>query len=146
MIEKHGSAIWNGDLKTGKGQVATESGALEGQPYGFNTRFDGQKGTNPEELVGAAHASCFAMALSMILGQAGLTPQEIRARSTVKLEKQEAGFAVAGLALEVEAEVPGATEAAFLEAAETAKANCPISKLMAAEITMKARLLAPQGA
>ncbi|WP_172328769.1 OsmC family protein [Mangrovicoccus sp. HB161399] len=140
MIRKHGSAVWRGELKTGTGTVSTQSGALDSQPYGFNTRFEDKAGTNPEELVGAAHASCFSMALSMILGEAGFAAEEIKARSTVFLDKEEGGFAVQKLHLTVEATVPGASEEAFLEAARTAKENCPISKLMAAEITMDAAL------
>ncbi|MAN13814.1 MAG: OsmC family peroxiredoxin [Dinoroseobacter sp.] len=141
-IEKHGSANWKGGLKDGKGLVSTQSGHLSDQPYGFNTRFEGQGGTNPEELVGAAHASCFAMALSMILGEAGMTPENIDATSTVYLEEVDDGFAVTRVHLDVEAQIPGADAAKFLEAAETAKVNCPISKLLAgAEITMDAALV-----
>ncbi|MBE3636637.1 OsmC family protein [Mangrovicoccus algicola] len=140
MIRKHGSAVWKGDLKSGTGTVSTESGALEAQPYGFNTRFEGQAGTNPEELVGAAHASCFSMALSMILGEAGFTAQEIRTRATVNMDKEDGGFAVKSVHLDVEAVVQGASEEAFRDAATTAKENCPISKLLSAEITMEAAL------
>lgn len=140
MIQKHGSAIWRGDLKTGAGTVTTESGALSGQPYGFNTRFEDKAGTNPEELVGAAHASCFSMALSMILGQAGLTADSIHATSTIHLTQTEDGFEVKTVHLAVEASVPGASEDDFMVAAKTAKENCPISKLLTADITMDAKL------
>lgn len=107
MIQKHGSAQWSGDLKSGKGTVSTESGALDAQPYGFNTRFEDKPGSNPEELVGAAHASCFSMALSMVLGEAGFTAEDIRTTSTVHLAKTEGGFEVKTVHLAVEASVPG---------------------------------------
>lgn len=140
MIEKAGSAKWMGSLKEGKGLVSTESGALKDQPYGFNTRFQDGTGTNPEELIGAAHASCFSMALSMILGEAGLTADEIKTTSKIYLDKKEAGFEVVKAHLTVAAKVPEASEDAFMEAATTAKENCPISKLLNAEITMTAEL------
>lgn len=140
MITKAGSAKWMGDLKTGKGAVSTESTALKDQPYGFNTRFEDKAGTNPEELIGAAHASCFSMALSMILGQAGLTAEEIKTTATIHMEKQDAGFAVVKSHLSVAAIVPGASEDDFMTAAQTAKSNCPISKLLNCEITMDAKL------
>jgi osmotically inducible protein OsmC len=140
MIKKHASAKWQGGLKDGKGLISTESGVLSEQPYGFQTRFEGERGTNPEELVGAAHAGCFSMALSMVLGQKDLTADSIETKATVSLEEKDGGFAVTKVHLDVTARVPGADEDAFREAAETAKANCPISKLLTAEITMDARL------
>lgn len=140
MIEKAGSAKWMGDLKTGKGTVSTESTALQDQPYGFNTRFEDGAGTNPEELIGAAHASCFSMALSMILGESDLTPEEIKTTAKIYMDKQDGGFAVVKSHLTVAAKVPGASEEDFMKAAETAKANCPISKLLSCEITMTAQL------
>ncbi len=140
MIKKNGSAIWKGGLKDGTGEVTTESGVLASAQYGFNKRFEGEPGTNPEELIGAAHASCFAMALSMILGQDDLTADEINAKSEVTLEQKDDGFAVTKIHLDVTAKVPGADEAAFSKAANAAKSGCPISKLMNAEITMDAKL------
>ena len=141
MIKKNGSAIWKGGLKDGAGEVTTESGVLSSAQYGFNKRFEGEPGTNPEELIGAAHASCFAMALSMILGQDDLTADEINAKSEVTLEQKDDGFAVTKIHLDVTAKVPGADEAAFSKAANAAKSGCPISKLMNAEITMDAKLV-----
>jgi len=140
-IEKFGSAVWKGSLKQGTGAVSTETGVLSDQPYGFKTRFEGERGTNPEELIGAAHASCFAMALSMILGQHDLEAEEIRAKSTVTLEKANAGFTITKVHLDVTAKVPGADDAAFQTAAKAAKEGCPVSKVLAgAEITIEARL------
>ena len=140
MIKKSGSAKWTGNLKEGKGHVSTETGVLSDQPYGFNTRFEGAKGTNPEELIGAAHASCFSMALSMILEGHDLVADSIETTATVHLEQKDGGFHVPKIHLDVTATIPGASEAQFAEAANTAKENCPISKLMTAEITMDAKL------
>ncbi|PTX56532.1 osmotically inducible protein OsmC [Litoreibacter ponti] len=141
MSVNTGSARWSGGLKDGKGQVSTGSGALSDQPYGFNTRFEDEPGTNPEELIGAAHASCFSMALSMILGEHELTADEIKTVAEVTLEQKDGGFAVTKSHLFVAAKVPGASEAAFMDAATTAKENCPISKLLDCEITMDAELV-----
>lgn len=140
MIKKHGSARWSGGLKDGKGHVSTQTGVLSDQPYGFNTRFEGEPGTNPEELIGAAHASCYSMALSMILEQHDLKADEISTKATVSLEQQGEGFAITKVHLDVTAKVPGADENAFLTAANAAKEGCPVSKLMTAEITMDAKL------
>ncbi|ACI52863.1 OsmC family protein [Gluconacetobacter diazotrophicus PA1 5] len=139
-IKKYGTAQWQGGLKDGKGTVSTESGALSAHPYGFNTRFGDVKGTNPEELVGAAHAACFAMALSNILGEAGLTASALDAKSVVSLDKQPNGFAVTAAHLTLTATIPGTTDAQFQELAAKAKAGCPISKLLKAEITLEATL------
>ena len=139
-MKQKASAIWNGGLKDGSGTLTTGSGVLSSVPYSFRTRFEGEKGTNPEELVGAAHAGCFSMAFSMILGMAGMTPQKIETEATVTLEKVGDGFQVTASHLDVKAIIPGADETAFQEAAETAKANCPISKLLNAKITMTATL------
>ena len=139
MIRK-ASAEWLGGLKDGKGTISTESGVLATVPYSFSTRFEGVKGTNPEELVAAAHAGCFSMALSAQLGGTGLTPQSIRTTANVTLEKLDAGFAVTAVHLEVIARIPGADRAAFEKAANEAKAGCPISKLLNAKITMDAKL------
>jgi len=138
-IRKSGNAHWEGDLKTGTGHLSTQSGALTEQPYGFNTRFEGKAGTNPEELVGAAHASCFAMALSMILGEEGITPEAIDAKATVTLAEKDGDFAVTASHLDVTIKAEGAQEATVLNCAEAAKENCPISKLLDAEITMDAK-------
>ena len=136
-----GSAVWNGNLKEGKGSLSTPSGVLAQTPYSFRTRFEEEPGTNPEELIGTAHAGCYSMALSMILGLAGIPAEKIETQATITLEKQGDGFAVSSSHLDVEASVPGADEATFAEAAEKAKVNCPISKLMNAEITIRARLV-----
>lgn len=148
-MKRKASAIWNGGLKDGKGTITTESGVLDATPYSFSTRFEGEKGTNPEELVGASHAGCFSMALSMILGQVGLTPEKIETTATITLEQVAGGFSVTASHLDVTAShldvtvtIPGADAAKFQEAAETAKANCPISKLLNAKITMDAKLIA----
>ena len=140
-IVKTGSAKWEGSLKEGKGHVSTESGVLSDQPYGFNTRFEGKEGTNPEELIGAAHASCFSMALSMILGESDLTPDSIETKAEVHLEQKDGGFHVPKVHLTVEAKIPSASQEDFDKAAKTAKENCPISKLLTAEITMDAKLV-----
>lgn len=140
MIEKAGSATWEGSLKDGKGTVSSESAALKDQPYGFNTRFTDAAGTNPEELIGAAHASCFSMALSMVLGESDLTPDEIKTTAKIYMDKKDGGFAVVKSHLTVAAKVPGASEDDFMKAAETAKDNCPISKLLDCEITLSATL------
>jgi len=139
-IKKSGSAKWSGNLKTGKGFVSTQTGVLADQPYGFNTRFEDGKGTNPEELIGAAHASCFSMALSMVLEGHDLVADSIETRATVYLEQKDGGFHIPKVHLDVTATIPNATEDQFAEAAKTAKENCPISKLLTAEITMDARL------
>ncbi len=139
-MKRSGSAVWNGDLKSGKGTVSTQSGVLDSQPYGFNTRFEDAKGTNPEELIGAAHASCFSMALSMILGEHDLKAEEISTNATVTLEEKDGGFAVTKIHLDVTAKIPGADKVAFDTAANAAKEGCPISKLLNAEITMDAKL------
>ena len=135
-IKKRGSAHWEGTLKEGTGSVSTGSGAVKDNPYGFNTRFEDRPGTNPEELVAAAHASCFSMAFSMVLGQSDITPTGIDTTATVTLEEKDGGFAVTKSHLDVKVSASGAEESALREAAEAAKANCPISKLLNAEITM----------
>ena len=140
-MKKTASAIWQGGLKDGKGQISTESGALNQAPYGFNTRFEGQPGTNPEELIGAAHAGCFSMALSMILGEAGLTPERIDTMAEVTLDKQPDGFAITAVHLILKAKVPGASEGQFKELANKAKAGCPVSKVLNANISLDATLL-----
>ncbi len=139
-MKRNATAVWKGDLKGGKGAISTPSGVLENTQYSFSTRFEEGKGTNPEELIAAAHAGCFAMALSAQLGEAGLTAESIEATATVTLEKQQAGFTVTASHLEVKAKIPGADQGKFDQAAQNAKSGCPISKLLNAEITMNARL------
>jgi len=139
-MKRKASARWQGDLKTGKGSVSTESGVLANAAYSFTTRFENGKGTNPEELVAAAHAGCFTMALSAELGKASLVPQSLRTTATVTLEKLDSGWSVTGSHLEVVGKVPGASAEAFRAASEAAETGCPISKLLKARITMDARL------
>ena len=139
-MKRKGSAIWSGGLKDGTGTVSTESGVLDATPYNFSKRFEDEAGTNPEELIGAAHAGCFSMALSGVLGGSDLKADEIATTATVTLEQVEGGFAVKAVHLDVTAKIPGASEEAFMEAANNAKAGCPISKLLNAEITMDAKL------
>ena len=139
-MERTGSAVWSGDLKTGTGTVSTESGALDGTGYGFAMRFEDAPGTNPEELIGAAHAGCFSMALSGQLGERGMTAERIETSAQVSLEKVDGGFAITKVHLDLTASIPGADPAAFREAAEAAKAGCPVSKLLDAEITLDAKL------
>ncbi|HSZ19656.1 MAG TPA: OsmC family protein [Candidatus Acidoferrum sp.] len=140
MIRK-ASAVWNGSLKEGKGTISTESKVLSNAQYSFSTRFENGIGTNPEELIAAAHAGCFSMALSAQLGGAGITPESIETTAAVTLEKIDAGFTVTKVHLDVTAKIPGADAAAFEKAAQDAKAGCPISRLLKAEITMTARLV-----
>lgn len=139
-IKKQGSAEWQGSLKQGKGTVSTESGALKQNPYGFNTRFEGEPGTNPEELIGAAHASCYSMALSMILGEDNLEPESIKTNATVTLDQDDSGFTISAIHLETRAKIPGADQSKFDEAANKAKEGCPVSKLFNAKITLDAKL------
>ena len=139
MVRK-ASAVWNGSLKEGKGTISTDSGVLSKTPYSFSTRFENGAGTNPEELIAAAHAGCFTMALSGQLGNAGMTPESLETTAAVTLEKLEAGFTITKIHLDVTARIPGADKAAFEKAAENAKAGCPISRLLKADITMTARL------
>lgn len=140
-INRSGSAQWSGGLKDGKGSISTQSGALDAYPYGFAARFEGQKGSNPEELIAAAHAACFTMALSMILGEAGLTAENMDTSAVVTLEQQDGGFAVTASHLTLKATIPDADDATFQQLAAKAKANCPISKLLKAEISLETALL-----
>ena len=139
-IHKHGSAHWSGDIKRGKGTVSTESGVLNQQPYGFNTRFEGEKGTNPEELIGAAHAACFSMALSLMLGEAGYTANSIDTTADVSLDKTDGGFAITKVALKSKVTVPGIAPQQFDGIIQKAKAGCPVSQLLKAEITLDYKL------
>lgn len=139
-MKRTASAVWKGGLKDGKGSLSTASGVLSETQYSFSTRFEEGKGTNPEELIAAAHAGCFSMALSAQLGTENKTPESIQTEAAVTLLKTDAGFTVTAVHLKVRAKVPGATPPDFLKAAEAAKANCPISRLLKAEITMEAKL------
>ncbi|MEO6828719.1 MAG: OsmC family protein [Acidobacteriaceae bacterium] len=141
-MQRKASAIWHGTLKEGKGTISTESGLLKDAPYSFSTRFENGKGTNPEELIAAAHAGCYSMALSNVLTNAKLPPESVDTSAEVTLEKTEAGFTVTKIHLTARAKVPGASKDAFTTAANDAKANCPISRLLkAAEITLDAQLV-----
>jgi len=140
MIKK-ASAVWKGGFKDGGGTISTETGVLNEVPYGFKARFEDGKGTNPEELIGAAHAGCFSMALSLLLGEAGLTAESIETRAAVSLDKVGDGFEITASHLDVVARIPGADQAKFLEIADKAKAGCPVSKLLKARITMDAKLV-----
>jgi lipoyl-dependent peroxiredoxin len=140
-ITRTGSAAWQGGLKDGKGTISTESGALKSYPYGFASRFEGQRGSNPEELIAAAHAACFTMALSLILGEAKLTATEMDTTAKVAIEQVEGGFAITEVHLALKARIPGADQATFETLTAKAKAGCPVSKLLKAEITLEATLL-----
>jgi len=139
MIKK-AWAVWKGSLKDGVGTISTETGVLNEAPYGFKARFEDGKGTNPEELIGAAHAGCFSMALSLMLGEAGLTAQRIETHAAVTLEKVGDGFEITSSHLDVVATIPGADSTKFMEIADRAKTGCPVSKLLKAKITMNAKL------
>ncbi len=139
-MERKASATWRGGLKDGKGIVSSESGVLSNTPYSFHTRFENQPGTNPEELIAAAHAGCFSMALSAQLGNAGLTPERIDTNANLTMEKLDSGWTITKVHLTVHAKVPGADAAKFTKAAEDAKAGCPISKVLNAKISMDAKL------
>ena len=134
-IHKKGQAHWEGDLKRGKGTVSTESGVLDQQPYGFNTRFEGAKGTNPEELIAAAHSACFSMALSLMLTEAGHAPPSLDTVADVSLAKVDGGFAITKVALQSKIVLPGIDSAKFDEIIQKAKAGCPVSQVLKAEIT-----------
>jgi lipoyl-dependent peroxiredoxin len=139
-MKTQGSAVWSGGLKDGKGAISTKSGALKDYPYGFASRFEGKPGTNPEELIGAAHAGCFTMALSLILGEAKLTADRMETTAEVTLEKVSDGFAITAVHLTLSAKIPGIDDARFQELAGQAKAGCPVSKLLNADITLGATL------
>jgi len=139
-MKKSGSAVWSGGLKDGKGFISTESTALDNVPYGFNTRFEDGPGSNPEELIGAAHAACFTMALSGQLGEAGLRATALKTTAEVSLDKIDGHYAITSVHLTLIATIPGATNEAFQDAARRAKIGCPVSKLLAANITLEAHL------
>ena len=139
-MKRKASAVWKGGLKDGKGTVSTESGVLSNNAYSFSTRFENEKGTNPEELIAAAHAGCFSMALSAELGKAGMTPQSISTTATITLEMLEGGPTVTESHMETVAKIPGAKKEAFEAAANAAKAGCPISRLLNTRISLDAKL------
>ncbi len=139
-MKRSASAVWRGGLKDGRGTVSTESGVMAGVPYNFSKRFENEKGTNPEELIAAAHAACFSMALSLFLGEVGMTAGSIETTATVSLDQVSGGFAVTSSRLQTTVKIPNADKAAFQKAVETAKSGCPISKLLNATITMDAKL------
>jgi lipoyl-dependent peroxiredoxin len=139
-MKRKGSAVWQGDLKTGKGTVSTESGVLSQTQYSFTTRFENGKGTNPEELIAAAHAGCFTMALSAQLGNAGLVPEKLETTAMVTFDKLEAGWTVTQILLDVTGKVPKADKTAWEKATQAAKADCPISRLLNTTIAMNAKL------
>ena len=140
MIKKSGSAYWHGGIKDGGGTISTQTGVLKEAPYGFKARFEDGPGTNPEELIGAAHAGCYSMALSLILGEMNLTADSIRTTATVSLDKEADGFSIKAVHLDVTCKIPGANQAMFEKATAMAKAGCPVSKLLKADITMDAKL------
>jgi osmotically inducible protein OsmC len=141
-IKRSGSAAWQGGLKDGRGAISTESGALKSYPYGFTSRFEGQPGTNPEELIGAAHAGCFTMALSLILGEAKLRAEQMDTKAEVTLEQVEGGYAITSVRLMLKAKIPGVDQRQFEELAGKAKAGCPVSKLFKTNISLDAQLIA----
>ena len=141
-MSKNASAIWKGSLKEGGGTISTETGVLNNAPYGFKSRFENGPGTNPEELIGAAHAGCFSMAFALMLGNAGLTPEKIETHAAVTLQQDGAGFTITSSHLTVTAKIPGIDQARFNEIANQAKEGCPVSKVMNTKITMDAKLQA----
>jgi len=139
-MKRSANAVWVGDLKQGKGKISTQSGALKDAQYGFNTRFEDGPGTNPEELIGAAHAGCFSMALSLHLGDAGLVADSIKTTATVTLDKDDSGFSITAVHLDLTAKIPGIDNEKFQELANKTKLGCPVSKVLNAEITLDAKL------
>jgi osmotically inducible protein OsmC len=145
-MKRTATAAWRGGLKDGKGALTTDSGVLSNTPYSFTTRFENEKGTNPEELIAAAHAGCFTMATSAQLGTAGLTAELLETKATVTMEKLDVGWTITAVHLDLTAKIPGATQQAFETAANNAKAGCPISRLLKADITLTAKLVGAAGA
>jgi lipoyl-dependent peroxiredoxin len=139
-MNKFASAHWEGDIKKGNGTISTQSGALKEQPYGFNTRFEDEPGTNPEELIGAAHAGCFSMAFSLELGNAGYTADSIDTKAKVTLDKEDEGFSITKVHLDMTAKIPGIADSEFQDIAKAAKEGCPVSKVLNADITLEAKL------
>ncbi|MBJ3774285.1 OsmC family protein [Acuticoccus mangrovi] len=140
-IKRKASAHWEGGLKDGRGSISTDSGALDAYPYGFASRFEGMKGTNPEELLGAAHSGCFTMALSLVLGEAGFTAEAMDTSAVVSLDQVDGGFAITKVVLTLRAKIPGIDDETFQKCAAGAKANCPLSKVINAEIELDAALV-----
>ena len=140
-MKKSGSAHWSGGIKEGQGTISTQTGVLREAPYGFKSRFEDGPGTNPEELIGAAHAACYSMALSLGLGEAGLTADSIDTKAVVSLDKDGDGFKISAVHLTCEARIPGADKATFERIAEATKQGCPVSKVLKADITLDAKLL-----
>lgn len=143
QIKRSGSAAWQGGIKDGKGRISTQSGALSDHPYGFGSRFESGKGTNPEELIGAAHAGCFTMALSKMLTDAGLEAEQLDTTAEVTLVQKDGGFTITAVHLTLEATIPGVERATFEDLADKAKAGCPVSKLLKADISLDATLIEP---
>lgn len=139
-MKRTASAIWQGGIRDGKGRISTQSGILKSAQYGFNAHFEEGPGTNPEELIGAAHAGCFTMAVAAQLGEAGLTAERLATMATITLEKSDGGFSIPAIHLELTAKIAGASREAFEKAAHTAKENCPVSKLLNAKITLDTKL------
>jgi osmotically inducible protein OsmC len=139
-MKRKASAVWRGGLKDGKGTISTDSGVLKETQYSFSTRFENGIGTNPEELIAAAHAGCFSMAFSAELGKAGITPESIHTTATITMDKTDAGWTIMESHLDVAAKIPGIDPAKFTAAANAAKAGCPISRLLNAKVTMDAKL------
>ena len=139
-MKRTASAVWSGDLKRGKGALSTQSGVLKDTPYSFTTRFESGIGTNPEELIAAAHAGCFTMALSAFLGGAGFTPQKLSTEATLSMEQMEGNWTITAIQLALTAQVPGITKEKFEEVAATAKANCPVSRVLNTKITLATTL------
>jgi osmotically inducible protein OsmC len=139
-MERKASAVWRGNVREGSGTVSTGSGVLKDTPYSFTTRFENEPGTNPEELIAAAHAGCFTMALSAELGRRGMTPTSLETSATLTMERHDAGWTVTRIHLDLVARVPEAGKGAFEEATNVAKTNCPISRLLKADVTLNARL------
>lgn len=139
-MKRSAKAVWSGDLRSGNGTISTESGVLSDTPYSFKTRFEQGTGTNPEELIGAAHAGCFSMAMSVELQKLGLIAEKIETKADVTLEQKVGGFTITAVHLTLRAKVPGASQSDFEEAAEATKTGCPVSKLLKADITLDAQL------
>jgi lipoyl-dependent peroxiredoxin len=139
-IIRRGSAVWKGGIKEGQGAISTQSGALQSYPYSFGSRFEGIAGTNPEELIAAGHAACFTMALTLMLGEAGFTVEQLETQAAVTLQKGIAGYSIPSIHLALQAKVPGADQQTFQALAAKAKAGCPVSKLLKADITLDAQL------
>ena len=140
MIKRNATAVWHGGLKDGRGNISTQSGAFDNQPYGFNTRFENEPGTNPEELIAAAHAGCFTMALSSVLADAKLTAEEMETSADVTLETVAGGYAITAVHLTLKAKIAGIDQARFEQLAAVAKTNCPVSKVLNAAVTLDSQL------